>query len=71
MPQNSSELAIFERLREHLGFYKYADVEHQSVTALAKYCRVSRRTIYNWLNSKTKPKQAKLKLIKEWIDSRI
>ena len=69
MPKSSPELAIFERLREVLGFYKYGDPAF-TVRNLAQYCRVNERTVYNWLKGKTEPSQAKLRLIEEWLKTR-
>lgn len=69
MPQNGLELAIFERLREVLRFYRYSDPAY-TVRNLARYCRVTEQTIFNWLKGKTKPTQAKVRLIEEWLNSR-
>ncbi|MBL7092102.1 MAG: helix-turn-helix domain-containing protein [Candidatus Omnitrophica bacterium] len=69
MPKNESRSPILERLKEVLGFYRYADPNY-TLRNLAQYCRVSEKTIYNWLKGKTRPKQAKLRLIQEWLESR-
>lgn len=39
-----------------------------NIADLAKYTRVSRDTVYRWLNRKSLPKPQKLKLIQEWLD---
>lgn len=39
-----------------------------NIADLAKYARVSRDTVYRWLNRKCLPKPQKLKLIQEWLD---
>ena len=62
-------MAILEQLRQVLGFYKYQDSAY-TARNLAQYCRVSEKTIYNWLKGKARPTQAKLRLIEEWLDSR-
>jgi len=69
MPENEPRGSLFERLKEVLRFYRYADPNY-TLRNLAQYCRVSEKTIYNWLKGKTRPKQAKLRLIQEWLDSR-
>ena len=69
MPKNEPRSPIFERLKEVIGFYRYSD-PHYTARNLAQYCRVSERTIHNWLKGKTMPKQAKLRLIQEWLESR-
>ncbi len=68
MPENSLEKALFEELREHLRFYKWT--KGHTVRELAAYCRVTEQTIFNWLKDKTRPKQAKLRLIEEWLTQR-
>ena len=35
---------------------------------LARYARVSRDTVYRWLNRKSQPRKQKTKLIQEWLD---
>lgn len=69
MSQNNPELTTFERLRRVLRFYRYAEPAY-TVRNLARYCRVTEQTIFNWLKGKTRPTQAKIKLIEEWLDSR-
>ena len=69
MPRNESRSPILERLKEVLRFYRYSDPNY-TLRNLAQYCRVSEKTIYNWLKGKTRPKQAKLRLIQEWLESR-
>ena len=39
-----------------------------NIADLARYVRVSRDTVYRWLNKKAQPKEQKLKLIQEWLD---
>lgn len=41
-----------------------------NIADLARYVRVSRDTVYRWLNKKARPKEQKLKLIQEWLDQR-
>lgn len=69
MPKNEPELALLERLKEVLGFYRYSGPSY-TLRNLAQYCRVSEKTIYNWLKDKTRPKQNKMRLIQEWLESR-
>ena len=69
MPQNGSRSPMLERLKEVLRFYRYSDPNY-TLRNLAQFCRVSEKTIHNWLKGKTRPKQAKLKLIQEWLESR-
>ena len=65
----SLEETIFERLREVLRFYKHQSPDY-TVRNLARYCRVTEQTIFNWLKGKTRPNQAKFGLIQEWLESR-
>ena len=69
MPQNEPEMALFKRLKEALAFYKYQEPAY-TVRNLAQYCRVTERTVFNWLKGKTEPTQAKIRLIEEWLESR-
>ncbi len=69
MVENGSRTPILERLKEVLRFYRYADPNY-TLRNLAQYCRVSEKTIYNWLKGKTRPKQVKVRLIQDWLDSR-
>lgn len=41
-----------------------------NINDLAKYARVSRDTVYRWLNQKSQPKEQKVKLIEEWLDQK-
>lgn len=41
-----------------------------NIADLARYVRVSRDTVYRWLNKKAQPKEQKLKLIQEWLSQR-
>lgn len=69
MPKKGPELALLERLKEVLGFYKYSGPDH-TLKSVAQYTRVTTRTIQKWLKYETRPKRAKEKLIQEWLDSR-
>lgn len=69
MAENGSRSPILERLKEVLRFYRYSSLDY-TLRNLAQYCRVSEKTVYNWLKGKTRPKQAKLSLIQQWLDSR-
>ena len=69
MPKNELRSPILERLKEVLGFYRYSDPNY-TLRNLAQYCRVSEKTIYNWLKSKTRPNRLKMRLIEEWLESR-
>lgn len=57
---------ILERLKARIRFWQ--GWKGHRITELAKYCQVSRGTIYNWIWGKTRPNQAKLMLIKEWLE---
>lgn len=70
MPENNPQNTLIKQVKEHLRFYRYTDVKNQSVRALARYCRVTEQTIFNWLKGKTMPNRAKLKLMQEWLEQR-
>jgi DNA-binding phage protein len=56
-----------ERLVAYWQMHRHFDA---NIASLAKYARVSRDTVYRWLNRKAQPKEQKLKLIKEWLSQR-
>jgi transcriptional regulator with XRE-family HTH domain len=56
-----------ERLR---GFWQMHRQFDANMADLARYARVSRDTVYRWLNRKSRPKEQKLKLIQEWLNQR-
>ena len=56
---------ITERLILFWEFHRGFDA---NMADLARYSRVSRDTVYRWLNRKCLPKPAKVRLIKEWLD---
>ena len=58
---------IMEGLISYWQFHKQFDA---NITDLAKYARVSRDTVYRWLNRKAQPKEQKLKLIQEWLNQK-
>jgi len=39
-----------------------------NIADLASYVRVSRDTVYRWLNRNAQPKEQKVKLIQEWLN---
>ncbi|MFC1698569.1 helix-turn-helix transcriptional regulator [Candidatus Omnitrophota bacterium] len=41
-----------------------------NIADLAKYVRVSRDTVYRWLNRKSLPQPQKQKLIQEWLNQK-
>ena len=67
--KNGLTSPVFKRLKEVLRFYRYQEPSY-TLRSLAQFCRVSEKTIDNWLKGKTRPKQAKLRLIQEWLESR-
>ncbi|MBN3038496.1 MAG: helix-turn-helix domain-containing protein [Candidatus Omnitrophica bacterium] len=56
--------ATMERLIAYWQVHRQFDA---NISDLAKYARVSRDTVYRWLNKKATPKEQKLKLIEEWL----
>lgn len=42
-----------------------------NISDLAKYTRVSRGTVYRWINKTSPPKEQKAQLIQEWLEQRI
>lgn len=42
-----------------------------NIADLARYARVSRDTVYRWLNRKAQPREQKLALIREWLRQKI
>ena len=56
-----------ERLTAYWQFHRHFDA---NIADLAKYTRVSRDTVYRWLNKKAQPREQKLKLIQEWLSQR-
>ncbi|MBN2097377.1 MAG: helix-turn-helix domain-containing protein [Candidatus Omnitrophica bacterium] len=54
-----------ERLQAYWQFHRKFDA---NISDLAKYVRVSRNTVYRWLNQQAQPKEKKLQLIQEWLD---
>jgi len=66
MGQNQANEAI-ERLIAYWQLHRHFDA---NIADLARYVRVSRDTVYRWLNKKARPKGQKLKLIQEWLDQR-
>jgi len=61
------KMSIVERLIAYWRFHRGFDA---NIADLAKHVKVSRDTVYRWLNRKASPKEKKLKLIKEWLDKR-
>lgn len=57
-----------ERLIAYWQLHRQFDA---NMADLAKYARVSRDTLYRWLNKKTHPKEQKIKLIQEWLNQKI
>jgi transcriptional regulator with XRE-family HTH domain len=56
-----------ERLIDYWQIHRHFDA---NIADLAKYTRVSRDTVYRWLNRKALPKNQKLKLIEEWLNQK-
>lgn len=69
--ENGAEMAkkptneTMERLTAYWQLHRQFDA---NIADLARYARVSRDTVYRWLNSKAQPREQKLKLIQEWLD---
>lgn len=63
---NKAETVI-TRLIAYWQFHKGFDA---NMADLAKKIGVSRDTVYRWLNRKALPKDSKLKLISEWLDTK-
>lgn len=60
---------VIERLIEHHRFYHH-DWTTCNITKLAKELKVSRKTIYSWLNKKTVPKSKKvLEKLENWLSN--
>ncbi len=57
-----------ERLISYWQLHKQFDA---NIADLARYSRVSRDTVYRWLNKQAQPKQQKLQLIQEWLSQKI
>ena len=57
-----------ERLIAYWQMHRHFDA---NMADLARYARVSRDTVYRWLNRKSQPKEHKIKLIEEWLNSKI
>jgi predicted DNA-binding transcriptional regulator AlpA len=66
MGQNQTN-EVIERLILYWQFHRHFNA---NITELANYTRVSRDTVYRWLNRKAQPKEQKLKLIQEWLVKR-
>jgi len=56
-----------ERLLAYWQLHRQFDA---NMADLARYTRVSRDTVYRWLNRKAVPKQQKIKLIQEWLSQK-
>lgn len=56
-----------EKLIAYWQFYRQFDA---NMADLARYTKVSRDTVYRWLNRKVQPKKAKFQLIQEWLSQR-
>ena len=56
-----------ERLIAYWQIHRQFDA---NISDLAKYSRVSRDTVYRWLNRKALPKEQKSKLIEEWLSKK-
>jgi transcriptional regulator with XRE-family HTH domain len=59
------KMSTLERLIKFWQFHRGFDA---NMADLARYTRVSRDTVYRWLNRKAQPKEQKITLIKEWLD---
>lgn len=53
-----------EKLIAYWQLYRQFDA---NMAHLARYAKVSRDTVYRWLNRKVQPKEQKLQLIQEWL----
>ena len=56
-----------EGLITYWQFHRQFDA---NIADLARYVRVSRDTVYRWLNRKTQPREQKIKLIQEWLSQK-
>ncbi|MCQ9208164.1 MAG: hypothetical protein NG712_02165 [Omnitrophica bacterium] len=56
-----------ERLTAYWQLHRQFDA---NMADLARYAKVSRDTVYRWLNRKVQPKEQKLQLIQEWLNQR-
>lgn len=56
------------KLIAYWQFHRHSDA---NMANLARYARVSRDTVYRWLNRKAQPKEQKVKLIEEWLDQKV
>ena len=64
MAKNETNETV-QRLIAYWQLHKQFDA---NMADLAKYARVSRDTVYRWLNRKAQPKGQKLRLIQEWLN---
>ena len=56
-----------ERLIAYWQMHRHFDA---NMADLARYLRVSRDTVYRWLNRKAQPRAQKDKLIQEWLNQK-
>ncbi|MFH1045495.1 MAG: hypothetical protein V1727_00840 [Candidatus Omnitrophota bacterium] len=59
-----------ETLQRLIAYWQMHRRFDANINDLAKYTRVSRDTVYRWLNQKSQPKEQKVKLIEEWLDQK-
>ena len=59
-----------ERVGKLIAYWQLHRHFDANIADLAKYTRVSRDTVYRWLNRRAKPREQKLKLIQEWLDQK-
>ena len=57
-----------ERLIAYWQMHRHFDA---NIADLSRYARVSRDTVYRWLNKKVQPKEQKVKVIEEWLNQKI
>lgn len=71
--QNGAEMAkeetneTIDKLIAYWQLHRYFDA---NIAELARYARVSRDTVYRWLNKKVQPREQKAKLIQEWLSQK-